>query len=670
MSRKVWQAQVAAEQAATKAANAKAFQAQYGQYANMTDAQLAALPPSVLNQIAYSGMNAYPGFEPGGPGNQLFGRIQALAQTDPNVNAAYNQAYSTSAQVAQSHQASGLSALVGQVAPLAIGAALGGVGAGALGLGAAGTGAAMGGGAGLLNSAATGGNPLVGALEGAALGGAAGYGAQALGATGGGNSLFSALDSPAAATTTPYAGDLSAVTGTALPAAAPAATSALAAAPAAATSALAAAPAAAASTGADAATLANFAVPSAGTSAIQAGIAGGALPAASAASVASMASGMAAQGASASAISSTLASMGVPGTVADAAASLGTSGMNAQDLSTFLGTGSTAGLSTAGSSLLQSLSSIAGGPVGKLIGALAPAAGAAIGALTGPSIPQLPNQAQAGASLYGAISAYPGQAAQYAGTNPQYANQAFQSQFNNPYAGQALQGAQQAGQMATGAAGQAYGSGQNLINAQNQILQTSMDPQQALYNQLLQQTTDQTRAGEAARGLAMSPVGSQIESNALNQFNIDWQNQQLNRQIAGANAAGTAGRTGVGLQGVGTQYMQQGSQYPYQQALINAQNQFGAIGANQAAMQGGLAPQLQNMQNLAGYVGLGAQSMANAAQMQNYNAATGQGWGNIAQRAIGGLSGLFPSTGSTTSGSSGIFPSTGVYGAGGAPSLA
>ena len=647
MAHRVNKAQVAAEQAATKAASEKAFQAQYGQYANMTDAQLAALPASTLQQLAYIGMNgAGPGFEPGGPGNQLYGRIAALAKTDPNVNQAYNQAYNTSAQVAASHQASGLSKLAGEVAPVAIGAALGGPLAGGLGLtGAAATGATMGGLGGLLQSTASGGNPLTGALEGAALGGAAGYGAQALGATGSGNSLFSALDSPAAATTTPYAGSLSSITGTALPAAA-------------------------ASTGADAATLANFAVPSAGTSAIQAGIAGGALPAASAASVASMASGMAAQGASASAISSTLASMGVSGTVADAAASLGTSGMNAADLGSFLGTGSTAGVSAAGSSILQSLGSIAGGPVGKLIGALAPAAGAAIGALTGPSIPQLPNQAQAGASLYGAISAYPGQAAQYAGTNPQYANQAFQSQFNNPYAGQALQGAQQAGQMATGAAGQAYGSGQNLINAQNQILQTSMDPQQALYNQLLQQTTDQTRAGEAARGLAMSPVGSQIESNALNQFNIDWQNQQLNRQIAGANAAGTAGRTGVGLQGVGTQYMQQGSQYPYQQALINAQNQFGAIGANQAAMQGGLAPQLQNMQNLAGYVGLGAQSMANAAQMQNYNAATGQGWGNIAQRAIGGLSGLFPSTGSTTSGSSGIFPSTGVYGAGGAPSLA
>lgn len=573
-------------------ANIPGVPPEFQQYMSMSPSDFANLDPATAAQVINVLSNALVAQKSQkGPHRSSGTTIQNLITSFQNANPAGSQV-ATQQRIA-SEQANQGGFLQTTALPLAIGAITGGAG---LGL----AGSALAGGA---ANALVGQSPLTGAL--------AGSGGGALGGSLSGNSLFSALDSPAAA-----------------------------------------------STGADAATLANFAVPAAGTSAIQAGIAGGALPAASAADVASMATGLAAQGASASAISSTLAGMGVPGTVADAAASLGTSGMNAADLGSFLGTGSTAGVSAAGSSILQSLGSIAGGPVGKLIGALAPAAGAAIGALTGPSIPQLPNQAQAGASLYGAISAYPGQAAQYAGTNPQYANQAFQSQFNNPYAGQALQGAQQAGQMATGAAGQAYGSGQSLLNAQNQILQSSMDPQQALYNQLLQQTTDQTRAGETARGLAMSPVGSQIESNALNQFNIDWQNQQLNRQIAGANAAGTAGRTGAGLQGVGTQYMQQGSQYPYAQAQDIAQNQFGAIGANQAAMQGGLAPQQQNIQNLSRYVGLGAQSMANAAQMQNYNAATGLGWGDIAQSAIGGLSGLFPNTGST-SGSSGLFPSSG-----------
>lgn len=596
-------------------ANIPGVPPEFQQYMSMSPSDFANLDPATAAQVINVLSNALVAQKSQkGPHRSSGTTIQNLITSFQNANPAGSQV-ATQQRIA-SEQANQGGFLQTTALPLAIGAITGGAG---LGL----AGSALAGGA---ANALVGQSPLTGALAGA--------GGGALGGSLSGNSLFSALDSPAAATTTPYAGSLSGVTGTALPAAA-------------------------ASTGADAATLANFAVPAAGTSAIQAGIAGGALPAASAADVASMATGLAAQGASASAISSTLASMGVPGTVADAAASLGTSGMNAADLGSFLGTGSTAGVSAAGSSILQSLGSIAGGPVGKLIGALAPAAGAAIGALTGPSIPQLPNQAQAGASLYGAISAYPGQAAQYAGTNPQYANQAFQSQFNNPYAGQALQGAQQAGQMATGAAGQAYGSGQSLLNAQNQILQSSMDPQQALYNQLLQQTTDQTRAGETARGLAMSPVGSQIESNALNQFNIDWQNQQLNRQIAGANAAGTAGRTGAGLQGVGTQYMQQGSQYPYTQAQNIAQNQFGAIGANQAAMQGGLAPQQQNIQNLGWYTGLGGQSAINAANLQNYNAQTGAQWGNLAASGLGSIAGLFPSGGTTNSGSSGLFPASG-----------
>jgi hypothetical protein len=70
-----------------------------------------------------------------------------------------------------------------------------------------------------------------------------------------------------------------------------------------------------------------------------------------------------------------------------------------------------------------------------------------------------------------------------------------------------------------------------------QMLTTSMDPQQALYNQTLQTTLDQTRSGEAARGLANTPIGQQGEASALQNFNIDWQNQQLQRQLAGIEGA-------------------------------------------------------------------------------------------------------------------------------------
>jgi hypothetical protein len=70
------------------------------------------------------------------------------------------------------------------------------------------------------------------------------------------------------------------------------------------------------------------------------------------------------------------------------------------------------------------------------------------------------------------------------------------------------------------------------------MLNTAFDPQQALYDRTLQQTTDQTRSGEAARGVANTPYGAAAEGNTLSNFNIDWQNQQLQRQQSGLASAG------------------------------------------------------------------------------------------------------------------------------------
>ena len=86
-------------------------------------------------------------------------------------------------------------------------------------------------------------------------------------------------------------------------------------------------------------------------------------------------------------------------------------------------------------------------------------------------------------------------------------------------------------------------AGQNFGNA-SQIMNTAMDPQQALYNRTAQQTQDQTRAAESASGVAMSPYGAGLESQAMNNFNIDWQNAQLGRQVSGAGAATQLGQLG------------------------------------------------------------------------------------------------------------------------------
>jgi hypothetical protein len=173
------------------------------------------------------------------------------------------------------------------------------------------------------------------------------------------------------------------------------------------------------------------------------------------------------------------------------------------------------------------------------------------------------------------------------------ATDTFGQGYNNPFAGQALFGAQQGaaygqpvgmdqfgtGQYFTGAGsslpgiaggipGSAYtqmgygqnlgpqfgnmaaGAGASLFPYAGQIMNTGFDPQQALYARTAQQVQDQTRAAEAARGVASTPYGAGIEGQQMSNFNIDWQNQQLQRQAAAAQAA--SGLTGTGIGGLGT----------------------------------------------------------------------------------------------------------------------
>jgi len=149
---------------------------------------------------------------------------------------------------------------------------------------------------------------------------------------------------------------------------------------------------------------------------------------------------------------------------------------------------------------------------------------------------------------------------------------------NNPGLPQWMQGAQAGAGYGNAAAGNAFGVGQGLIGAGqsfmpwgNQILQTGFDPQNALYSRTADQTSQQARAGLAARGLNSSPYGAGVEAGAMNNFNIDWQNQQLQRQISAAGGAGNVFQTGAGLQnmGVGLQAQAPGIAYtsagmPYQ----------------------------------------------------------------------------------------------------------
>ena len=218
----------------------------------------------------------------------------------------------------------------------------------------------------------------------------------------------------------------------------------------------------------------------------------------------------------------------------------------------------------------------------------------------------------------------------YASLYPQYSGIG-QGLVNDPNAQAFQQGAGTAGALGQNAALGAYGAGAglmgqggNLFGLGNQVANTAFDPQNALYNRTLQQTQDQVRAGEAARGIATTPYGAGLENQALNNFNIDWQNQQLQRQIAGGQAASGLYGQGGGLvgQGAGLQagapgaYLQ-ASGMPYATSQGIGSGQLGTLGQlGQFGAAGAQIPQ-QQVQDYLSYLGWGSgqQGMGNQAQL-------------------------------------------------------
>jgi hypothetical protein len=180
---------------------------------------------------------------------------------------------------------------------------------------------------------------------------------------------------------------------------------------------------------------------------------------------------------------------------------------------------------------------------------------------------------------------------------------------NNPYAQQYQSSANAIAPYATQAGGNILSTGQSFLPYAQQTLQTGFDPQQALYNQSFQQNTDQTRAAEAARGIAMTPYGAGVENQSNLNFNNQWQNQQLGRQQTAAQTASSLTNAGGAATTLGLNTLQQGAQLPY--ATANSINQTGlsALGTYAGLQQPGISDYLQ-------YLGLGNQSAG--VNNQNY----------------------------------------------------
>jgi hypothetical protein len=198
-----------------------------------------------------------------------------------------------------------------------------------------------------------------------------------------------------------------------------------------------------------------------------------------------------------------------------------------------------------------------------------------------------------------------------------------QGLVNSPYAPGYQAGANQAGNLGQLQALNQYNVGQGVTGMgmnqlapyAGQVMNTAMDPQNALYNRTLGQVQQQQGAANAQAGVGTSPYGAGLTDQALSNFNIDWQNSQLQRQTQGLGAAGQALGTAGGLAGSGQQmaaqapiqYLQSsGLPYGVQQQVGG--NQFGALsnmGGFGAAASG--IPQ-QQIGDYLSYLGAGNQA--------------------------------------------------------------
>ena len=165
---------------------------------------------------------------------------------------------------------------------------------------------------------------------------------------------------------------------------------------------------------------------------------------------------------------------------------------------------------------------------------------------------------------------------------------------------------------------------------EKQVFADGFDPQNALRDRTAQQTQQSTRAAMEARGVDSTPYGAGVEADTMKNFNIDWQNNQLNREATAVQAGTTLGTafdkantTGIGLE------------------TIAPNLQGAAVSSLESAAGGAYAkPQMDAGNNL-DYLKQGNANSQTA--IQGYNAqvnASNNSLGGIGS-AIGSIGGLF-----------------------------
>lgn len=196
-----------------------------------------------------------------------------------------------------------------------------------------------------------------------------------------------------------------------------------------------------------------------------------------------------------------------------------------------------------------------------------------------------------------------------------------------------------------------FGTQASLLNAGQQVYNMGMDPQNALYGRTAQQLQDQTGATNSMYGLGSSGAGAGVANQAMSNFNIDWQNNELSRALQGlqgltgaASTAGAYGQLGTAQAQSAPGYQLSAGQVPYQTAMgiAGVPGQLGST-YNTQVEQGPLSSASSIMGNIIPYMnnGQGAQSIPYQAQSQGAGAA-----GQIVSQGIQGLGNAYQNAGS------------------------
>ena len=195
----------------------------------------------------------------------------------------------------------------------------------------------------------------------------------------------------------------------------------------------------------------------------------------------------------------------------------------------------------------------------------------------------------------------------------------------------ALAGANAAADMGTAGARRLYGAGSDILTA-------GFDPQRELFRQTQQRLLDQSNVANAMAGLGGTPYGASVNANALGNFDINWENNLLDRMTKAGGAANPL-LTGA------TSLYSTSSALPYTTGTtiggnaIDALSRLTQLGNNQY-----LLPQ-QIIGNLKSYLGLGQQASDISGQLGQRGfdqTASGIGGALSGANLLFGSSGLLP----------------------------